>query len=57
MLCLSRKENESIEIIKDGKVVATIVVVKVLAHKCRLGIKADDSVTIMRTELNEPRAA
>lgn len=59
MLCLSRKERESIEITQNGKHVATVMILQVLGNKCRVGIKADASVKIMRSELEpqEPKAA
>lgn len=60
MLCLSRKERESIEITQNGKHVATVMILQVLGNKCRVGIKADASIKIMRSELesnDEPKAA
>lgn len=60
MLVLSRKERESIEITKNGQHIATVAVIQVQGNKCRIGIKADQSVSILRSELeprNEPKAA
>ena len=47
MLVLSRKKNESIII--NGNI--TVVVVEIRGDKVRLGIDADNSVTILRSEL------
>lgn len=60
MLVLSRREQETLEITQNGKHIATVAVLRIKGSKCRLGIKADADVKIMRTELetdDEPKAA
>ena len=61
MLVLSRKASESF-VLKDlnGKQIANIVVLDVGHGKARLGIEADKTVKILRTELEDndkPKAA
>ena len=49
MLVLTRKKNESIVIGNE----ITIVVVEIRGDKCRLGIKAPNSVPVHRQEVYE----
>jgi carbon storage regulator CsrA len=54
MLILTRKENESIVIQAGGE---TIVVrlIRIEGSRARVGIEADERVSIMREELGEKR--
>lgn len=49
MLVLTRKENQSVVINKEVKV----VVLEVIGNTVKLGIQAPDSMDIVRTELLE----
>lgn len=50
MLVLSRKPDEEI-LMKIGDEEITLTVVRIEGGKVRLGIKASDKVTILRSEL------
>lgn len=55
MLVLSRKRDEKI-IMQVGGEEIELTVVRIDANKVRLGIKASDNVTILRSELiKEPQ--
>jgi sRNA-binding carbon storage regulator CsrA len=61
MLCISRKATESF-VLKDsdGNIIANIVILDCGAGRARIGIEADRSVRILRTELEDrdkPKAA
>lgn len=51
MLCLRRRLNESIILVKDGVVLAKITVMKAHLHDAKLGIEAPSNVKILRSEL------
>lgn len=51
MLVLSRKKDEKINLQIEGLEDIELIVVKIDHNKVRLGIKAQDSVTILRSEL------
>ena len=53
MLVLSRKENESILIGDDIKLIVT----KIGGGRVRIGIEAPDDVVILRSEVKEKREA
>ena len=48
MLILTRRPDESI-IINDGEIVVTVLAVR--GNQVRIGIKADESIPIVREEL------
>ena len=57
MLVLSRKKDEKI-LLKTGDEEIELTVVRIDANKVRLGIKASDKVTILRSELvDDPKIA
>lgn len=53
MLVLSRKRDEKILLKLNENEDIELTVVRIDANKVRLGIKASDSVTILRSELIE----
>ncbi len=53
MLVLSRKRDEKILLKINDNENIELTVVRIDANKVRLGIKASDSVTILRSELVE----
>lgn len=53
MLVLSRKRDEKIFLKLNEHENVELTVVRIDANKVRLGIKASDSVTILRSELLE----
>lgn len=58
MLVLSRKRDEKIllQVGEDAKEDIELTVVRIDANKVRLGIKAGDNVTILRSELLDSKA-
>jgi carbon storage regulator len=51
MLVLSRKKNETIVLVVDGTVLATLMVTEMRGDNVRLGIEAPNSVSIHRKEV------
>lgn len=51
MLILSRKKDEKIEVIVDGKILATVMLVDIRGPRARIGFQADESVKFVRSEL------
>ena len=54
MLVLSRKQGEKIHLVRNGEVVAKIVIVETQDHRPRVGIDAPHEIEIVRQEL-EPK--
>jgi carbon storage regulator len=52
MLVLSRHQNQSITMTLEGQEIR-VVVIEVQAGKVRLGVEADRSITVHRTEVAE----
>ena len=58
MLVLSRKTDEKIVFHIDGyDTPIELTVVRIDRNKVRLGIEAEPGITILRSELTEPRAS
>lgn len=57
MLVLSRKRDEKILLSSSNGEKIELTVIRIEANKVRLGIKASDEVTILRSELIEPEPA
>lgn len=55
MLVLSRKRDEKILLRREGAEDIELTVVRIDANKVRLGISADESTTILRSELLEKK--
>lgn len=51
MLCLSRKEQESVVLEIDGRVIATVKVILIDRNVVRLGFQAGSEVEIWREEI------
>ena len=51
MLVLSRKKYEAIIIHRGKEIIATVRVTDIRGDKVRIGIDADDSITINREEI------
>lgn len=56
MLVLSRKKDEKILLRSDDGEQIEITVVRIEAGKVRLGIQAGPEVTILRSELADPKS-
>lgn len=50
-LVLSRRANESVQIVIDGVAVATVTINKIKGNTVSLGVKAPVNVKIVRSEL------
>jgi carbon storage regulator CsrA len=53
ILVLSRKKDESVLAVVDGKVIARVLVVEPRGDRSRLGFEADESVKFYREEVWE----
>lgn len=53
MLVLARKENEVINIYKDGVRVLSLTICALRCDKVRLGFEAADDVEIVRLEIDD----
>lgn len=55
MLILSRKIQETVTLARDGETLATIRIVDISGNKVRLGIEADKSIVVDRSEVAEAK--
>jgi carbon storage regulator CsrA len=53
MLVMTRRTDETIKVIQNGKVIAEIQIVQVKGSSVRVGITAGTDVRILRGELDE----
>lgn len=53
MLCLSRKWNESVVLIQDGRILGHVKVVHLEPDKVRLGFDFGREVTVHRQEVQD----
>ncbi len=51
MLVITRDENESLVLLKDGEVLAEITVTKCNRSKARIGLTVPENVEVIRKEL------
>jgi len=51
MLILERKLDESVDIIKDNKIIAKIIVKKIMHNRIKLGFLAKEPITFIRHDV------
>lgn len=53
MLNLSRKRNETIDLVLDGELIGTVTVTKVAGQKVQLGLEGQARLIFQRREVTE----